>query len=79
MGYCGERSEEEEVKFLRGSAVDLIGNGQVSKAVSRMISNGVANIADPAIKEQIRQKYLERGRVCPPRVEKRQCVEWRGW
>ena len=78
VGRAGERSEEEEVKFLRGSAVDLIGNGQVSKAVSRMISNGVADIADPAIKEQIRQKYPERGRVCPPRVEKRQCVEGLG-
>ena len=78
VGRAGVRSEEEEVKFLRGSAVDLIGNGQVSKAVSRMISNGVADIADPAIKEQIRQKYPERGRVCPPRVEKRQCVEGLG-
>ena len=50
----------------------------MSKAVSRMISNGVANIADPVIMEQIRQKYPERGRACPPRVEKRQCVEGLG-
>ena len=78
MGRAVDRSEEDEVQFLRRTAVDLIGKGQVSKAVSRICSNGVASIQDPAVMEQIREKYPERGREAPVRVEKRQCVEGLG-
>ena len=70
-----DRSEEDEVQFLKRTAVDLIGKGQVSKAMSRISSNGVANIEDPVILEQIKEKYPQRGRETPTRVEKRQCVE----
>ena len=73
-----DRSEEDEKQFLKRTAVDLVGKGQVSKAVSRICSNGVANIEDPVIMEQIREKYPERGRDIPGRVEKRQCVEGLG-
>ena len=78
MGRAVDRSEEDEVQFLRRTAVDLIGKGQVSKAVSRICSNGVANIQEPVIMEQIREKYPDRGRDTPVRVEKRQCVEGLG-
>ena len=62
MGRAVDRSEEDEVQFLKRTAVDLIGKGQVSKAVSRISSNGVANIQDPLILEQIREKYPQRGK-----------------
>ena len=39
-----ERSDEEEEEFLRRRAVDLISKGQISKAVSRISINGVADI-----------------------------------
>ena len=73
-----DRSEEEEIQFLKRTAVDLIGKGQVSKAVSRICSNGVADINDPVIMEQIREKYPQRGRGLTVRVEKRLCVEGLG-
>ena len=73
-----ERSDEEEEEFLRRTAVDLISKGQISKAVSRISINGVADINDPDIMEQLRQKYPQRGRVMPARVEKKKCVDGLG-
>ena len=72
------RSEEEEEEFLRRTAVDLISQGQISKAVSRISSNGVADIGDPGVREQLREKYPQRGRELPARVERRRCVDGLG-
>ena len=61
MGRAVDRSEEDELQFLKRTAVDLISKGQVSKAVTRICSIGVANIQEPVIMEQIREKYEDRG------------------
>ena len=78
VGGVVDRSEEDELQFLKRTAVDLIGKGQVSKAVTRICSNGVANIQEPVIMEQIREKFPDRGRDTPVRVQKRQFVEGLG-
>ena len=50
------------------NVVNLISQGQVSKAAGRINSFGVANISDQTIMEQVRIKYPERGRPLPETV-----------
>ena len=78
MGRAVDRSEEDELQFMQKTAVDLIGKRQVSKVVTRICSNGVANIQEPVIMEQIREKYPDRERDTPVRVQMRQYVEGLG-
>ena len=69
-----ENEDEEEMQKLRRIVVSLIGRGQVSKAVSRMNSFGVADSSDPAGRQQLQDKHPARSRELP-RVERGQCVE----
>ena len=67
--------EEDETERVRREAVKLISKGQISKAVSRLNSHGVADISDPIIMQQLREKYPDRVRDLPGRVEKGYCVD----
>ena len=40
----------------------MIGSGQICKAMRHLLSNGVADINDPVIRQQLEAKYPERGR-----------------
>ena len=50
------------------NAVNLISQGQVSKAAKRINSHGVADTDDQRVMQQIRMKYPERGRPLPDNV-----------
>ena len=56
-------------------AVGLIAKGQVSKAVNRINSHGMASMSDPRVKAQVQAKYPTRGRDLPARVTKGNSVE----
>ena len=68
-------SEEEENDRRRRQVMALLGKGQVSRAVSRIDSFGVASIADPGIQEQVKAKYPDRKVVLPATVTKDSPVE----
>ena len=53
----------------------LVSRGQISKAVNRINSFGVASIDQPLVMEAMRSKYPARGRDLPDRVYKAQPVE----
>ena len=56
-------------------AVGLIAKGQVSKAVNRINSHGMASMSDPRVKAQVQAKYPARGRDLPASVTKGNHVE----
>ena len=53
----------------------LLGKGQVSRAVSRIDSFGVASVSDPGIQEQVKKKYPDRKVVFSVEVTKDSPVE----
>ena len=53
------RIEEDETKYLKKTVVEFISKAEVSKAVSRLNSTGVANMSNPAVIEQMRRNYPE--------------------
>ena len=70
-----ERSEADTVKLKRKAALTCLAKGQISKAVSRLTSHGVADTKDPAVMEALRSKYVERGRDLPASVTRGQPVD----
>ena len=56
-------------------ALSLISKGQVSKAVNRMTSHGVASLDDPIAKEALKSKYPARGKEMPASVSSGQAVD----
>ena len=69
----GETDGEEEVR--RRQVVALLSDGQISRAMTRVTSHGVASMDDPAVKAQVAAKYPARGRPLPARVPRGQPVE----
>ena len=47
-------------------------------AVSRLNINGLANMSDPAVIEQMRRRYPYRNRRLPVTGEKKQCLDGLG-
>ena len=68
-----DKSAEDPKKTRQ--AVSLISKGYISKATNRMISNGVADINNPATKASLGEKYPPRGRPMPEFVTKGEPVE----
>ena len=56
-------------------AASLIAQGQVGKAIRRLLSHGVASAEDPAVLQQLQAKYPPRGRPLPVSVPKGAPVE----
>ena len=70
-----EESVQAELHRVKRVAVDLISKGQISRAMSRINSFGIGNIADPEVLSQLKDKYPARGRDLPERVERGQAVD----
>ena len=49
----GVDSEEAKQERLKRNVLRLVSTGQVSKAMSRLTSHGVARMSDPVIKQQM--------------------------
>jgi hypothetical protein len=72
-----DKVEEEEK--LKREVLWLIGTCEVGKAVSRMNSNGVASMSEPAVLHQMAAKYPAREQELPARVLKGEaCSNLRG-
>ena len=54
-------TEEEEKNRLRRQVLGLLSKGNVGKAVAHMTSNGVADLDNPMVREQLEQKHPPRG------------------
>ena len=54
------RNEGDESIYLKKTVVEFIFKAEVSKAVSRLNSTGVANMSNPAVIEQMRRNYPDR-------------------
>ena len=61
-------SEEEKIVRTGREAAALISGGQIGKAMRRLLSNGVASVDDPAVLQQLKEKYPERSRPLPESV-----------
>ena len=63
------KDTKNDIKDLKDSktkaAVRLISKGQISKAVNRMNSHGLASMDDPRVMQQVSSKYPDRGRQLP--------------
>ena len=68
-------SEEEIKRQKRKVALEHLAKGQISKAVSRLTSHGVADTRDPAVMAGLRSKYISRGRELPATVTMGQPVD----
>ena len=68
-----EREDDQERR--RREVVALISAGQISRAMSRVTSHGLASMEDAAVMAQVAAKYPPRGRSLPARVPKGQPVE----
>ena len=66
-----EEKEEERMVRLRREVVSLITSGQISKAMQRVTSHGVASVSDPAVLAQLQSKYPPRGHPLPETVSQR--------
>ena len=64
----GRSRKEADLEKKKRNAVSLISKGQVSKAVNRMNSHGMASMEDPAVMQQVKAKYPKRGRPLPAQV-----------
>ena len=72
----GERwSEEKERDRKRRNALSLLSRGLISKAVRTINSFGIGDMEDPIVKQQMTDKYPDRGDPMPPTVTKGQCVD----
>ena len=69
------RREEVEVQRKRNKALLLLSKGLVGKAVRTITSNGIGDMSDPQIRDQMAAKYPERVHQLPTTVTKRQCVD----
>ena len=61
-------SEEEIKRQKRKAALTHLAKGQVSKAVSRLTSHGVADTRNPTVMSQLKSKYVRRSRELPASV-----------
>ena len=75
--FIGQREETEEQAKGRKKreVVKLLGKGQIHRAVDRINSNGVADMADPAVLQQVLVKHPPRWKELPATVEKTSPVE----
>ena len=72
-----EDAEDESASDakLRKTVLALLKRGQISRAVRRICSHGLANTDDPAIRAALQAKYTQRGRDLPTHVYKGQCMD----
>ena len=61
------RNQDQQLK-KKNEILSYISAGHVSKAMRRLNSFGVADAKDPAVQDQLRQKYPPRGRPIPDQV-----------
>ena len=64
-----------EVERKRKNALLLLAKGQISKAVRTITSNGIGDMEDPVVREQMESKYPARVHPLPQAVSKGQCVD----
>ena len=67
--------EEEIKRQKRKVALEHLAKGQISKAVARLTSHGVADTRDPTVMAGLRSKYVARGREMPATVTLGQPVD----
>ena len=70
-----EETPDQKTQRMRREIVKLISQGQISKAMNRLKSNGVGDMRDPDIAAQMKEKYPARKRNLQDSVLKRQCVD----
>ena len=66
----GHREAGEEMDKKRRDVLALISSGQMSRAMQRVTSHGLASMDDPAIRQQMESKYPARGHALPDSVPK---------
>jgi hypothetical protein len=69
------RQREGGIERKRKNALLLLAKGQISKAVRTITSNGIGDMDDPVVREQMESKYPDRVHTLPESVTKGQCVD----
>ena len=72
-----ERSEQEEQEMirLRKDVMGLFTTGKVGQGMRRIVSHGVADSHDPAVKAELQEKFLPRRHDLPDSVKKMKPIE----
>ena len=65
----------EDMERKRRDVLALISSGQISRAMQRVTSHGLASMDDPAIRQQTESKYPARGHALPESVPKHSPVD----
>ena len=73
-----QKSEEEIKEGQRKLALSHLQKGEISKAVSRLTSFGMASIDDPVVMAALKSKYVARGKELPESVIMGQAVDFLG-
>ena len=64
-----------ELENKRRNALLLLAKGHISKAAQRINSNGIADMDNPDVQDEMRLKYPDRGIPLPHAVTRGQCVD----
>ena len=67
--------QEDDKENVKLEVLTLVASSQVSKAMKRISSHGMASMQDEQIKAQMAAKYPERSTAFPARVVKGRTVE----
>ena len=70
-----KENREKEEERRKTMAMSLLSQGQVGKAVRRITSHGVADMNDARVRQQMEEKYPDRGRQLPDSVPKGCCID----
>ena len=69
------QAEGDDLEKKRRDFLTLISSGQISRAMQRVTSHGLASMDSPAIRQQMESKYPARGRPLPDSVPKHSPIE----
>ena len=70
-----ESDQAKEIEKKRQVALRLLHKGQISRAVGRITSHGIADMSEQGVRDQLLSKYPVRGRQLPHTVTKGKCVD----
>ena len=65
--HMPDQDAEKNKARLLSKALELLSKGQISKAVQRITSKGIADIEDPNVMDILGSKYAKLGKKMPPR------------
>ena len=74
-GHREPKSQEMEEKSEKEQVLKLLGQGNISKAMARITSNGIADMSSPTVREQVKAKHPARAKEIQATVVRKAPVQ----